>query len=674
MTVIRPSSISGITSVTSPSSSDLLSIHTNNTTEVARVTTSGINVTGIVTATSFDGPVSSATGDFSIADKIIHTGDTNTAIRFPSNDTINLETGGSKRLEVTDTATSIHEATDKVVRFTGGIGEIGSVTGFQATNTANSALTSFGIRATDIRFATSASERLRIDSSGRLLVNQTSNYTVYADSKLQISATDSTASFSVSRWSNNGSSPYINLGKSRGGIGSYTVVQSGDRLGQINFVGADGTDLASHAASIAAYVDGTPGSNDMPGRLSFATASDGGAAETERLRIDKEGSIRIMTANGMLKWTASSGNDPFIRSIGSGQQEIEFNTGGSERLRIKENGDVIIGSGGSWSYPKALNVQGASGSIISLYNADTTSYAQDTNSSIEFKLLTGNTGNQTGSCEIRAFKENGTNGNNARGLNFWTGGNGGSPAERLRITSGGTIRQSGGDLVIDNTNNGYGGLRIVDDTGGDYTVNYIAGRNQGATAHVFKRSGRVQNQSPWANSGGDVEIARISRGGIAFNGDTSQNNTLNDYEEGSWTPTPDDLTNSPQYYNRTGSYTKIGNLVYAIGFLQFGGSPAPQFSSTSNSLYVSGLPFPCDAGGGYVGAVGHVTYQSMNWSGGTYNDYGADVKLISAFGSNSKSSFRVDGGNNTIRGTLRKAAWHDKDFIVTWQGVYRTNS
>ena len=100
MTVIRPSSISGITSVTSPSSSDLLSIHTNNTTEVARVTTSGINVTGIVTATSFDGPVSSATGDFSIADKIIHTGDTNTAIRFPTADTFTVETAGSERLRI----------------------------------------------------------------------------------------------------------------------------------------------------------------------------------------------------------------------------------------------------------------------------------------------------------------------------------------------------------------------------------------------------------------------------------------------------------------------------------------------------------------------------------------------------------------------------------------------
>ena len=51
------------------------------------------NVTGNVTG--------AATGDFSIADKIVHTGDTNTAIRFPADDTITAETSGSERLRLT---------------------------------------------------------------------------------------------------------------------------------------------------------------------------------------------------------------------------------------------------------------------------------------------------------------------------------------------------------------------------------------------------------------------------------------------------------------------------------------------------------------------------------------------------------------------------------------------
>jgi len=42
----------------------------------------------------------SATGDVSIADKIVHIGDTNTAIRFPTDDTVTVETNGSERLRI----------------------------------------------------------------------------------------------------------------------------------------------------------------------------------------------------------------------------------------------------------------------------------------------------------------------------------------------------------------------------------------------------------------------------------------------------------------------------------------------------------------------------------------------------------------------------------------------
>jgi len=41
-----------------------------------------------------------SSGDVSIADKIVHTGDTNTAIRFPAADTVTVETGGSERMRV----------------------------------------------------------------------------------------------------------------------------------------------------------------------------------------------------------------------------------------------------------------------------------------------------------------------------------------------------------------------------------------------------------------------------------------------------------------------------------------------------------------------------------------------------------------------------------------------
>jgi len=47
--------------------------------------------------------------------------------------------------------------------------------------------------------------------------------------------------------------------------------------------------MASAAAEINCIVNGTPGSNDMPGALIFSTTSDGAASTTERMRIDSDG-------------------------------------------------------------------------------------------------------------------------------------------------------------------------------------------------------------------------------------------------------------------------------------------------------------------------------------------------------------------------------------------------
>jgi hypothetical protein len=70
------------------------------------------------------------------------------------------------------------------------------------------------------------------------------------------------------------------------------VVQSGDELGVISFSGADGTDLETRAAQIACEVDGTPGANDMPGRLVFSTTADGASSPTERMRITNGGYLK----------------------------------------------------------------------------------------------------------------------------------------------------------------------------------------------------------------------------------------------------------------------------------------------------------------------------------------------------------------------------------------------
>ena len=59
-----------------------------------------VDIQSLADGTSPTMSAPSITGDLSIADKIVHTGDTNTAIRFPAADTVTAETGGSERVRV----------------------------------------------------------------------------------------------------------------------------------------------------------------------------------------------------------------------------------------------------------------------------------------------------------------------------------------------------------------------------------------------------------------------------------------------------------------------------------------------------------------------------------------------------------------------------------------------
>ena len=148
-----------------------------------------------------------------------------------------------------------------------------------------------------IAFAEGGAEAARIDSSGRLLVGTStarSNINnVWGAStprtQIESNVNDGNLGLSLINNSTGGYSPVITLGLSLGSsIGSNTLVSSAFALGTINFTGSDGTNFI-RAASISALVDGTSSTNDMPGRIQFATTADGSASPTERLRITSDG-------------------------------------------------------------------------------------------------------------------------------------------------------------------------------------------------------------------------------------------------------------------------------------------------------------------------------------------------------------------------------------------------
>ena len=151
-------------------------------------------------------------------------------------------------------------------------------------------------------------ERARIDSSGRLLVGTSTARSIATQSlAIQNEGTSfGTTGFSTCRNSNDIYGPYIHFGKTRGAsVGSNTLVSSGDDLGGLIFGGGDGTDVDSQAAYILCQVDGTPGANDMPGRLVFSTTADGASLPTERMRIDALGALKT-SPNGTYKFSAGT--------------------------------------------------------------------------------------------------------------------------------------------------------------------------------------------------------------------------------------------------------------------------------------------------------------------------------------------------------------------------------
>ena len=141
----------------------------------------------------------------------------------------------------------------------------------------------------NLAFITDGNERLRIDANGNVGIG-----TDNPDDRLQITGGGLTVrnedllgyvNLETSKEAVFG--PFTNYSKARGGS-TPAIVQNEDNIGNLYFKAHDGIQYEK-AARIEAYVDGTPGANDMPGRLEFHTRASGATSTSERLRITSTG-------------------------------------------------------------------------------------------------------------------------------------------------------------------------------------------------------------------------------------------------------------------------------------------------------------------------------------------------------------------------------------------------
>ena len=91
--------------------------------------------------------------------------------------------------------------------------------------------------------------------------------------------------------------------------------------------------------------------------------------------------------------------------------------------------------------------------------------------------------------------------------------------------------------------------------------------------------------------------------GMGFGG-TGSANQLDDYEEGTFTPTITSGVSSITYAQQSGYYTKIGDTVSTDFYLQFSGT------GTGTQFTISSLPFA--VGSGLIRGGGTSSYQNLS--------------------------------------------------------------
>jgi hypothetical protein len=320
-----------------------ITFNSNKTTGIylSGVSTLGFTTAGVLRSTiDSNGNLSIlSAGSATIPAVAVGTGTTYApGIYSPGTDQVALSTNGVVRLTTSTTAVSSALAIDHPL----GAAGTPSIT---FTGDLNTGIYSPG--ADQVAISTNGTGRLFVDASGRLLVGTSSSRASAngVEAGVQVEGIGAAGALSIIR---NGGLSYLTLGRSGSStIGSNTIISNGDELGRISWAAADGTDIQSWAAQISAEIDGTPGSNDTPGRLVFSTTADGAASPTERMRITNAGKI-------LLNATSTTYAAPTFGTRG----EIE------QTIATYNNGDVFVrfcsGTQGSASLRGYIETNGVS--------------------------------------------------------------------------------------------------------------------------------------------------------------------------------------------------------------------------------------------------------------------------------------------------------------------------
>lgn len=255
-----------------------------------------------------------------------------------------------------------------------------------------------------LALSTGGSERLRVDSSGNVGIATTSPTVPLTIGPSTLPAGVSIVGQMITS-ETTGGSPLMSLRRSAasgnpafaqysssGTAASPTVVGANRGLGRNSWYGFDGANYLE-AAFITVATDGTPGTNDMPGRLSFGTTAVGASSPTERFRIGNAGQFgigggnygtsgQVLTSGGASaapSWTAVPAPAALTTASGSapsysGRAWVNFN--GTSTVAIRASGNVTsITDNGTGDYTVNITtaMEDANYAFVATVGRDTSS-------------------------------------------------------------------------------------------------------------------------------------------------------------------------------------------------------------------------------------------------------------------------------------------------------------
>jgi hypothetical protein len=475
----------------------------------------------------------------------------------------------------------------------------------------------------NLAFATTNTERMRINSSGQVAIGQTTHSNTNV--KIDLHNSGSGVGTQIAFYNDHNSSGYFigQAGNTTGHIIYYNVANTAQDFYNNNAfamtLSADGKlgiGITSPATNLH-ILDSNP-----VVRLQSSGAGTDNTLSFLSRNISNVGAYADIIAEGA---GHNSTNAPIVFTQGSGQ---------TERMRMDSSGNVAIGVSSVSpviSSSKTLQINSSGNTTLSVRAIDS---VNDRSAILEL-LSSGNgvsksiilygdtdTTPSTASPLVIQKYHSGVRSEVGR---FNTSGHlvlGDSTTAYYRLKSGATGTDGGMQWMFNSDATVYASLTLPYDTRATtglhlysgYPITYTVPSN---LAHKFVA--------------GSSEAARIDAGGIKFNGDTAAANGLDDYEEGNWTPTVSTASSVTIY---RAQYTKIGRTVTVSCYIAWTNNQ----NNNTDTWQIGGLPYSSALIYNYEAAA-------IGYTGAVKSD---DFLLIKHSNSSYYYLHRSSGGNSAV--------------------------